>query len=159
MSTSLKATPAKFVANSMTSVMAVLKRWSEIHPHLQQVARNSRSGILESTTFALSNARFLAPIPDPGTIFCAVANYRGHVTEVSKAVDLPAEFDPFEHGLNPRHIVKESAECVRESGSRISLAPKNVDWEAEIAVVIGLSGHRAAAAPSCETHQDRRSQA
>src|SRR6266481_3146830 len=26
-STSLKATPAKFLANSMTSVMAVLKRW------------------------------------------------------------------------------------------------------------------------------------
>ncbi len=58
-----------------------------------------------STSLKLSNARFLAPIPDPGTIFCAVANYRGHVTEVSKAVDLPAEFYPYEHGLNARHIV------------------------------------------------------
>ena len=72
-------------------------------------------------------------------MFCAGANYRDHVAEMSKALNLPPEADPHELGLKPWHFIKASAACVRGPGSRISLPAysKRVDWEAEIAVVIG----------------------
>jgi 2-keto-4-pentenoate hydratase/2-oxohepta-3-ene-1,7-dioic acid hydratase in catechol pathway len=137
--TSLRTTPAKCLARSMTSVMAVLKLWSEIHPHLQEIARNLRDGKVGPTTFALSNTCFLAPIPHPGTIFRADANHSGHVTELSKEVNLSVAPDTYERGSKRWQIIKASAECIHETGSRISLSsyPRCVDWEAEIAVVIG----------------------
>jgi 2-keto-4-pentenoate hydratase/2-oxohepta-3-ene-1,7-dioic acid hydratase in catechol pathway len=124
---------------SMTSVLAVLQGWGEIHPLLQQVARDARQGKRFAAASALSTVQLLAPILYPGTIFCAGANYRDHVAEMSKALNLPAEPDPHELGLKPWHFIKASAACVRGPGSRIALPAysKRVDWEAEIAVVIG----------------------
>ncbi len=124
---------------SMTSVLAVLRRWEEAHPLLRQVARAARRGGHSAATSALAAVRLLAPILYPGTIFCAGANYRDHVAEMSRALNLPAEPDPHELGLKPWHFLKASASCVRGPGSRIALPAysKRVDWEAEIAVVIG----------------------
>jgi len=98
-----------------------------------------RQGKLALQTVSLSSVRLLAPILYPGTVFCAGANYRDHVAEMSKALNLPPERDPHELGLKPWHFIKASAPCVRGPGSRIALPAysKKVDWEAEIAVVIG----------------------
>jgi 2-keto-4-pentenoate hydratase/2-oxohepta-3-ene-1,7-dioic acid hydratase in catechol pathway len=75
----------------------------------------------------------------PGTIFCAGANYKDHVREMSRALNLPEEPDPHELGLNPWHFIKPSAPCVRATGERIPLPAysRRVDWEAEIALVMG----------------------
>lgn len=126
-------------ARSLTSVLAVLQRWGEIHPVLKQVARDARAGKWLREALDLSTVHILAPILYPGTVFCAGANYRDHVAEMSKALNLSPEPDPHELGLKPWHFIKASAACVRGSGSRISLPAysKCVDWEAEIAVVIG----------------------
>lgn len=138
-SDALATTRAKPLAPSLTSVLGLLQRWDEIHPHLQEIARNTRNGELVQETLALSRVRLLAPILYPGTIFCAGANYRDHVSEMTKALNLPPEPDPRERGLKPWHFIKASASCVRGPGSRIALPAysKKVDWEAEIAVVIG----------------------
>jgi 2-keto-4-pentenoate hydratase/2-oxohepta-3-ene-1,7-dioic acid hydratase in catechol pathway len=82
--------------------------------------------------------QLLAPILYPGAIFCAGANYRDHVAEMSGALNLPVEPDPHEMGLKPWHFIKASA-CVRGTSARIALPSYStkVDWEAEIAVVIG----------------------
>jgi 2-keto-4-pentenoate hydratase/2-oxohepta-3-ene-1,7-dioic acid hydratase in catechol pathway len=124
---------------SMTSMMAVLQRWVEMHPLLKQVACDVRAGKHVAESLDLSAVQLLAPILHPGTILCAGANYRDHVAEMSKALNLPPERDPHELGLKPWHFIKASAACVRGPGSRISLPAysKRVDWEAEIAVVIG----------------------
>jgi 2-keto-4-pentenoate hydratase/2-oxohepta-3-ene-1,7-dioic acid hydratase in catechol pathway len=129
----------KVSALSMTSVKAVLQRWDEMHPLLKQVALEARAGKQVAESLDLPAVRLLAPILYPGTILCAGANYRDHVAEMSKALNLPAEPDPHELGLKPWHFIKASAACVRGPGSRISLPAysKRVDWEAEIAVVIG----------------------
>jgi len=60
---------------------------------------------------------------------------------MSRALNLPEEPDPHELGLKPWHFIKPSAPCVRESGARIPLPSysQRVDWEAEIALVIGRS--------------------
>jgi 2-keto-4-pentenoate hydratase/2-oxohepta-3-ene-1,7-dioic acid hydratase in catechol pathway len=124
---------------SPTQVLQVLENWQQLHPLLEQAARDARSGKSGAHGTPARELRFLAPILYPGTIFCAGANYRDHVAEMSKAMNLPAEPDPHEVGLKPWHFIKASAGCVRGTGELIRLPSysKKVDWEAEIAVIIG----------------------
>jgi 2-keto-4-pentenoate hydratase/2-oxohepta-3-ene-1,7-dioic acid hydratase in catechol pathway len=130
---------AKSSATSPTQVLQVLENWQQLHPLLQQAARDARSGNDGANATPVRDVRFLAPILYPGTIFCAGANYRDHVAEMSKAMNLPAEPDPHEVGLKPWHFIKASAGCVRGTGELIRLPSysRKVDWEAEIAVIIG----------------------
>jgi 2-keto-4-pentenoate hydratase/2-oxohepta-3-ene-1,7-dioic acid hydratase in catechol pathway len=122
-----------------TSVLGLLQRWDEVHPRLRAIARAVRSGGAAHRYHDLSNVTLLAPIPNPGTIFCAGANYRDHVAEMSRALNLPEEPDPHAIGLKPWHFIKAAESCIRGPGARIALPAysKCVDWEAEIAVVIG----------------------
>ena len=122
-----------------TQVLQVLERWHQFHPLLRRAARSARSAKIRGDAIPVRDVRFLAPILYPGTIFCAGANYRDHVAEMSKALNLPAEPDPHEVGLQPWHFIKASAGCVRGTGELIRLPSyaKKVDWEAEIAVIIG----------------------
>lgn len=119
-------------------MLDLLRNWSESSVRLRQIARGARHGDVKSS-LPLSDVQLLAPILFPGTIFCAGANYKDHVAEMSKALKLPPEPDPHELGLNPWHFLKASAQCVRGTGSRVALPKysRKVDWEAEIAVVIG----------------------
>jgi 2-keto-4-pentenoate hydratase/2-oxohepta-3-ene-1,7-dioic acid hydratase in catechol pathway len=121
------------------SVREVLAAWPTNHPRLQQAARDRRSGATAIATLPVADVRLLAPVLYPGTVFCAGANYRDHVAEMSKALNLPAEPDPHELGLKPWHFIKASESCVRGTGEPVALPPysKKVDWEAEIAVIIG----------------------
>jgi 2-keto-4-pentenoate hydratase/2-oxohepta-3-ene-1,7-dioic acid hydratase in catechol pathway len=125
-------------AAAALSVLDVLQRWDECHPVLQRVAQDARTGG-SPAALPLTGVTLLAPILYPGVIFCAGANYKDHVAEMSKALNLPEERDPHELGLKPWHFIKPSAACVRGTGERIALPAysKTVDWEAEIAVVIG----------------------
>ena len=103
------------------SVLALLDTWEDAHPRLQAIASAERR---ESGTFEahrLSSVRLLAPVLYPGAIFCAGANYRDHVEEMSKALGLPQEPDPHELGLKPWHFLKASAACVRATDTRIAL--------------------------------------
>jgi 2-keto-4-pentenoate hydratase/2-oxohepta-3-ene-1,7-dioic acid hydratase in catechol pathway len=124
---------------SPTQVLQILGQWPQLHPLLQQAARDHRSDKATADAIPLRDVRFLAPILYPGAIFCAGANYRDHVAEMSKALNLPAEPDPHEVGLKPWHFMKASAGCVRGTGELIRLPSYStkVDWEAEIAVIIG----------------------
>jgi 2-keto-4-pentenoate hydratase/2-oxohepta-3-ene-1,7-dioic acid hydratase in catechol pathway len=131
-------TPIAARVGGFTSVLAVLQHWSETRPALQQAAKQLRErGAARGSP--LSEVQLLAPVLYPGVILCAGANYRDHVAEMSKALNLPPEPDPHERGLKPWHFVKASAACVRGTGSSIALPAysRKVDWEAEVALVIG----------------------
>ena len=123
---------------SPVQVLHILEKWASLHPLLEQAARDQRRKAGANTT-PVRDVRLLAPILYPGTIFCAGANYRDHVAEMSKAMSLPPEPDPHEVGLKPWHFIKASGACVRGTGELIRLPPysKKVDWEAEIAVIMG----------------------
>jgi 2-keto-4-pentenoate hydratase/2-oxohepta-3-ene-1,7-dioic acid hydratase in catechol pathway len=135
----LSQAPSQSSAGLPMSVLGVLQRWDEFRPRLQEVARLARAGTAMPESAALSSVELLAPILYPGTVLCAGANYRDHVAEMSRAMNLPPEPDPHELGLKPWHFIKASASCVRGPGARIALPAysKKVDWEAEIAIVIG----------------------
>jgi len=137
--TVMAASGVKSSSTSPAQVLQILEKWSSLHPLFEQAARDQRRGKAGANTMSVHDIRFLAPILYPGTIFCAGANYSDHVAEMSKAMNLPAEPDPHEAGLNPWHFIKASAACVRGTGELIRLPPYStkVDWEAEIAVIMG----------------------
>src|SRR5882757_9672867 len=124
---------------SPSQVLQVLEQWQRLHPLLQQAARDARGGKAGVNAIPVRDVRFLAPVLYPGTIFCAGANYKDHVAEMSKALKLPAEPDPHTLGLKPWHFLKPSKPCVRATDTTIPLPSysKRVDWEAEIAIVMG----------------------
>jgi 2-keto-4-pentenoate hydratase/2-oxohepta-3-ene-1,7-dioic acid hydratase in catechol pathway len=80
----------------------------------------------------LSDAEFLAPVV-PTKVVCAGLNYRTHIKEMGH--ELPDE---------PVIFLKPSTSVVGP-GATIELPPKvgRVDYEAELAVVIGRRTHRA----------------
>jgi 2-keto-4-pentenoate hydratase/2-oxohepta-3-ene-1,7-dioic acid hydratase in catechol pathway len=73
---------------------------------------------------------FLPPIPDPRRILCAGFNYRDHAAEASaKLSDWPTFFVRF-----PSSVVGHDSSIVRPGASAL------LDWEGELAVVIGRGG-------------------
>ena len=79
-------------------------------------------------TLALADVRLLAPVPRPGKIVCIGYNYRGH-----QVIDDPQYPDVFAKTGNT--IVGPGEPILRP------LATDQVDYEAELAVVIGTSAH------------------
>lgn len=122
-----------------SSVLALLARWPEVHPRFKDIARGVRASRLTPHSVPLAGTRLFAPVLYPGTVFCAGANYKDHVAEMSRALNLPPEPDPHEKGLKPWHFIKVSQASVRGPEDRIELPrySKKVDWEAEIALVMG----------------------
>ncbi len=85
---------------------------------------------LAGVAFAREAVRLLAPVPDPQKILCIGQNYRDHCAEQGKP--LPERVAVF--GKWPT--------CVIGDGDAIELpsASQAVDYEAELAVVIGRRG-------------------
>lgn len=121
------------------SVLSILGNWEQFNTRLRELAHDTRSEGPLRAGHPISSFRLLPPIMYPGTIFCAGANYKDHVREMSRALNLPEEPDPHELGLKPWHFIKPSAPCVRGTHTRVALPAysRRVDWEAEIALVIG----------------------
>jgi 2-keto-4-pentenoate hydratase/2-oxohepta-3-ene-1,7-dioic acid hydratase in catechol pathway len=82
---------------------------------------------------ALADVRLLAPVPDPQKIVCLGLNYRDHAAEAGQ--EIPAA---------PMWFAK-FANSLIGSGETIMLPiayPDHVDYEAELAVVIGRAANR-----------------
>src|SRR5271166_3818449 len=82
---------------------------------------------------ALSGMHLLAPVPDPEKIICLGLNYRDHAEESGQEIPTaPLWFGKFANSLigSGQDIVLPAAH------------PDYVDYEAELAVVIGRAAHR-----------------
>jgi len=90
---------------------------------------------------ALTDVRLLAPVPDPEKIICLGLNYRDHAAESGQEIPkAPMWFAKFANSLIG-------------SGADILLPPAHseyVDYEAELAVVIGRTAHQVDAARALE---------
>jgi 2-keto-4-pentenoate hydratase/2-oxohepta-3-ene-1,7-dioic acid hydratase in catechol pathway len=115
------------------TVLELLSDWDASHATLRTIAHQSAA-----TGMPLSDARLLAPLPVPGTIFCAGANYADHAAEMARRRGHEPPPDPHTLGLRSWHFIKASR-CVAGPDETIPLprTSKKVDWEAELAVVIG----------------------
>lgn len=85
------------------------------------------------------NAKLAAPIPDPGNIFCAGANYTDHMAEMARAHGKEVGPTMKELGEKPWHFVKTGKSSVVGPGATVKLPAysKSIDWEVELVAVIG----------------------
>ncbi|MDR1238258.1 MAG: fumarylacetoacetate hydrolase family protein [Propionibacteriaceae bacterium] len=102
-------------------------------------AENGLAGLAKALTnapeFALSEVTLLPPIIRPGKILCIGLNYRSHSAESGfEAPEYPAVFARFSNGL-----VAHGAPIVRPNASDW------LDYECELAVVIGKAGRHISA--------------
>ncbi len=91
----------------------------------QQVARRP-----DAVKYEASRVRFLPPIPDPRKIVCIGLNYRDHAAESGAAIPRdPVLFSKYATAL-----------VGHESAIVLPAASSEVDFEAELVVVIGQGG-------------------
>ena len=105
-------------------------------PGWQQVASHAEAELpadLDESTFA-------AVVPRPGKIICVGLNYRAHIEEMGRGLpDYPTLFAKYPEALIG---AADAIELPPEAGL--------VDWEAELAVVIGRSVRRAGEGQAAE---------
>jgi acylpyruvate hydrolase len=100
---------------------------------LATAAAGTAAGRLDSVSYA-------PVVPRPGKIFCVGLNYRAHILEMGRG--LPG---------HPTLFAKFPAALIGPA-DRIQLPPESfmVDWEAELAIVIGARVRRASGAEAHE---------
>ena len=113
------------------SVRGILDDWEAAVYLLAEAAGENHADAV-----SLSGLELLPPIVYPGAIYCAGANYRDHVDNMARRLNIAPEPDPHESGLSPWHFIKSSW-CAVGDGAKVELASDFLDWEAELAVVIG----------------------
>jgi 2-keto-4-pentenoate hydratase/2-oxohepta-3-ene-1,7-dioic acid hydratase in catechol pathway len=88
----------------------------------------------------LGEVRLLPAVPKPPKIVCVARNYADHAKEAGRSVsEIPILFARF-----PATLVASGEPVIRPSVS------EQLDWEGELAVVIGRAGHRISKASALE---------
>ncbi|MCX4767305.1 fumarylacetoacetate hydrolase family protein [Streptomyces sp. NBC_01275] len=109
------------------TLLEVLGRWDALAPGLRDWT--------PSASATLADARLAPPLTYPGKVLCAGANYWDHIAEMG--IEAPGE--PGE----PFSFLKPPTTTVTGPGDPVPLPAypgARVDWEAELAVVIGRPG-------------------
>ena len=116
------------------SMLGILRDWRAANATLRK--RILKPGKTKKTS--LKRARLLAPVPNPGTVFCAGANYTDHSAEMARSEGRPPGPNMKEMGELPWHFLKTPASVIGP-GAVVKLPPysKAVDWEVELVAVIG----------------------
>jgi 2-keto-4-pentenoate hydratase/2-oxohepta-3-ene-1,7-dioic acid hydratase in catechol pathway len=119
-----------------SSVLGLLRSWDLAHPRLHAAAHNSQG----SEGIALAQVKLLAPILYPGALFCAGANYWDHLEEMAEIAKRTTGKAPaMTKNPEPWFFLKTCAGSIigPDTPARLPSFSKQVDWEAELAVVIG----------------------
>lgn len=114
------------------TVLGVLNDWPAAARLLPEMAAamDGKPGM------ALGEVRLLAPLLYPSAIYAAGANYRDHAISMARAHNMEPGPDPHELGLNPWHFMK-GQRCVVGTESKVVRPSEKLDWEVELAAVIG----------------------
>jgi len=120
-------------AFSTASTLSILEKWDLSEPVLAAIAGKLEAGEVEGR--ALAEVTLAAPLLYPNAIFNAASNYRDHQVEMGGK-----EFDKTQ--VRPYFFLKSPAHTVIGPGEdiRIPHTTQQVDWEAELGVVIGRYG-------------------
>ncbi len=119
-----------------STVLGIINDWTAAKAVLKGPPQKpARAGSRASRSARPSCAR---PLLWPYTIYCAGANYADHAAEMARKMNRPLEPDPHTQGLKAWHFIK-AARAVTDPGAtvKISNISDKVDWEVELAAVIG----------------------
>jgi 2-keto-4-pentenoate hydratase/2-oxohepta-3-ene-1,7-dioic acid hydratase in catechol pathway len=136
----LEAQPGSGGGFSGGSLLLLLESWDTAYPVLSRLADSflaAREGGASTFTRALSATTLLAPLLYPGAIYCAAANYVDHMREMSgREPPEKSKARPYFFLKSPLHTVIGPNEPIR-----LPRTSSQIDWEAEIGVVIGRPAH------------------
>lgn len=118
------------------SVLGMLRQWDEVHSELDRASRSSghRQGR------RVADVKLLAPIIYPGALYCAGANYWDHLEEMAEVAKRATGKAPsMAKGAEPWFFLKTCAGSIigTEAPVRVPTFTKQLDWEAEVGLVIG----------------------
>ncbi len=118
------------------SVLGILHDWRSAQSALRKAAVSAGKG--KDKGLPLGRVRLLAPVRWPSAIYCAGANYADHAAEMARHMNRPPDPDPHSQGLKAWHFMK-AARTLADPGAsvKISGVSDEVDWEVELAAVIG----------------------
>jgi 2-keto-4-pentenoate hydratase/2-oxohepta-3-ene-1,7-dioic acid hydratase in catechol pathway len=130
------------------SWLPMIRRWTEARETLRLLAEHSfaslRNGIHALPLTPLSELDLEPPLPDPGSrIFAMGGNFPAHASKMSGVLNLPAsvtnsaahDAPPWGFYVIPGTVVGPNQTIVAPSGT------KYLDYEAEVAVVLGNDAH------------------
>ena len=128
---------AKLTANNAYStVIAIMEDWRSAQGAFSKAAAKGGKGRVKG--LPLGRTKLLAPVRWPSAIYCAGANYADHAAEMARRMNRPPEPDPHTQGLKAWHFLK-AGRALADPGAtvKISGVSNEVDWEVELAAVIG----------------------
>ena len=128
--------PAGPAIGGWPSVLDILADWRLAEPRLANWAETA-----ESSAIPLAGARLLAPIQYPANFFCAGANYWDHLEEMSELITrMVGRAPPAEKLAEPWFFVRTTRGTIVGDGAKVAIPKftRQVDWEAELGVVIGV---------------------
>ncbi len=118
------------------TVMGILADWKAAESTLKKAAAGAAKS--RAKRQPLKKTKLLAPIKGGVAIYCAGANYADHAAAMAAREGNPPPPDPHEQGLKPFHFLKAPGTVVDPGAAiRISHYAKAMDWEIELAAVIG----------------------
>jgi 2-keto-4-pentenoate hydratase/2-oxohepta-3-ene-1,7-dioic acid hydratase in catechol pathway len=109
------------------SMLSVLNQWDGWLTCLQEVA-SIIVDAAEEESLVLEHVELQAPVPAPGKMMNVGLNFYDHAKEMG--IEVPEDF-------TPSFFWKGDRNCIIGPSQNIRLSSKYVDWEAELAVVIG----------------------
>jgi 2-keto-4-pentenoate hydratase/2-oxohepta-3-ene-1,7-dioic acid hydratase in catechol pathway len=117
-------------------VTNILADWKTAEGALRKaVARAAKS---RAGRQPLAKTKLLAPIRFPSAIYCCGSNYADHAAEMAARENRPPPPDPHTLGLKAWHFLKAPHTIVGPGATiQISSYAKHMDWEIELAAVIG----------------------
>jgi 2-keto-4-pentenoate hydratase/2-oxohepta-3-ene-1,7-dioic acid hydratase in catechol pathway len=118
------------------TVLGILADWKAAEGALRKAAATAAKS--RGKRLPLKKAKLLAPIQGSVAIYCAGANYGDHAAAMAAREGNPPPPDPHSQGLKPFHFLKAPGTIVA-SGTPIKIShyAKAMDWEIELAAVIG----------------------
>ena len=124
------------IGDEFGSVLEILNSWEKTEQQLTEIAQRLAQNPNASGT-PINEVALAAPILHPGTLYCAGANYADHVLEMSGKPPPPENTKPY-------FFIKSTRGTIIGANEPIHLPEysNQVDWEAEIAIVIGREARR-----------------
>jgi 2-keto-4-pentenoate hydratase/2-oxohepta-3-ene-1,7-dioic acid hydratase in catechol pathway len=130
----------------------LIEEYGRVSPRLYQIANFYKSARLEDGfSFPESQVSFKAPIKYPWNLLAAAANYKTHAQEMARPQPgaSPGAAPPAGRGgfqavdvntdnEDPHFFAKSPRSCIIDPREPFYIPPgRNIDWEAELAIVIG----------------------
>jgi len=118
------------------TVIGILADWKTAEGALKKATAGAAKS--RAKRLPLGKTKLLAPVRYPSAIYCAGANYMDHAAEMAARENRPPPPDPHTQGLKAWHFLK-ATRSIADPGATIKISgyANQMDWEVELAAVIG----------------------